>query len=34
VLNAENLTEARRMCEAFDDTAGACVVHDQPSRAA
>ena len=34
VLNAENLAEARRMCEAFDDTAAACVVHDQPSRAA
>jgi zinc/manganese transport system ATP-binding protein len=34
VLNAENLAEARRMCEAFDDTAAACVVHDAPSRAA
>ena len=34
VLTAENLAEARRMCEAFDDTAGACVVHDAPSRAA
>ncbi|SDO72578.1 metal ABC transporter ATP-binding protein [Afipia sp. GAS231] len=34
VLTAENLAEARRMCEAFDDTAGACVVHDLPSRAA
>jgi zinc/manganese transport system ATP-binding protein len=34
VLTAENLAEARRMCEAFDDTAAACVVHDQPSRAA
>jgi zinc/manganese transport system ATP-binding protein len=34
VLTAENLAEARRMCEAFDDTAGACVVHDATSRAA
>lgn len=34
VLTADNLAEARRMCEAFDDTAGACVVHDAPSRAA
>jgi zinc/manganese transport system ATP-binding protein len=34
VLTAENLLEARRMCEAFDDSAGACVVHDMPSRAA
>jgi zinc/manganese transport system ATP-binding protein len=34
VLTAENLAEARRMCEAFDDTAAACAVHDQPSRAA
>ncbi len=34
VLTAENLAEARRMCEAFDDTAAACVVHDAPSRAA
>ena len=34
VLTAENLAEARRMCEAFDDGAGACVVHDLPSRAA
>ena len=34
VLTAENLFEARRMCEAFDDTAAACAVHDQPSRAA
>jgi zinc/manganese transport system ATP-binding protein len=34
VLTAENLAEARRMCEAFDDTAGACAVHDTPSRAA
>src|SRR3954462_5826376 len=34
VLSAENLLEARRMCEAFDDTAGACVTDDLPSRAA
>ncbi len=34
VLTAENLKEARRMCEAFDDSASACVVDDTPSRAA
>jgi zinc/manganese transport system ATP-binding protein len=34
VLTAENLLQARRMCEAFDETAGACVVDDLPSRAA
>ena len=34
VLTAENLAEARRMCEAFDDGASACVVHDAPPRAA
>lgn len=34
VLTAENLLEARRMCEAFDDSAAACVAHDMPSRAA
>jgi zinc/manganese transport system ATP-binding protein len=34
VLTAENLAEARRMCEAFDDGAAACVVHDAPSRSA
>ena len=34
VLTAENLSEARRMCEAFDDTAAACAVDDLPSRAA
>jgi zinc/manganese transport system ATP-binding protein len=34
VLTAENLTEARRMCEAFDETAAACAVTDLPSRAA
>ena len=33
VLTPENLAEARRMCEAFDDGAAACVVH-APSRAA
>jgi zinc/manganese transport system ATP-binding protein len=34
VLTPENLTEARRMCEAFDDSAPACAVDDLPSRAA
>jgi zinc/manganese transport system ATP-binding protein len=34
VLTAENLLEARRMCEAFDDSAAACAVDDAPSRAA
>jgi len=34
VLTAENLLEARRMCEAFDDSAPACGVDDLPSRAA
>ena len=34
VLTADNLAQARRMCEAFDDSAAACVVHDAPSRAA
>ena len=34
VLTAENLKEARRMCEAFDDSAAACAVDDAPSRAA
>jgi len=33
VLTVENLGEARRMCEAFDDSAAACAV-DAPSRAA
>jgi zinc/manganese transport system ATP-binding protein len=32
-LSAENLMAARRMCEAFDDSAAACIV-DPPSRAA
>jgi zinc/manganese transport system ATP-binding protein len=34
VLTAENLAEARRMCEAFDEGAAACAVDDLPSRAA
>jgi zinc/manganese transport system ATP-binding protein len=34
VLTVENLMEARRMCEAFDDSAAACAVDDAPSRAA
>jgi zinc/manganese transport system ATP-binding protein len=34
VLTTENLLEARRMCEAFDDSAAACAVDDTPSRAA
>src|SRR5258705_10354295 len=34
VLTAENLLEARRMCEAFDNGAAACAVDDVPSRAA
>ncbi|HEX2634160.1 MAG TPA: ATP-binding cassette domain-containing protein, partial [Bradyrhizobium sp.] len=34
VLNVENLAEARRMCEAFDDSAAACAVDDLPSQAA
>ena len=34
VLTAENLAQARRMCEAFDDSAAACVVEDTPSQAA
>jgi zinc/manganese transport system ATP-binding protein len=34
VLTAENLLEARRMCEAFDDGASACAVDTAPSRAA
>jgi zinc/manganese transport system ATP-binding protein len=34
VLTAENLTEARRMCEAFDETAAACAVDDPRARAA
>jgi zinc/manganese transport system ATP-binding protein len=34
VLTAENLLQARRMCEAFDDSAAACAVDDLPSQAA
>jgi len=34
VLTAENLLQARRMCEAFDDGAAACAAADMPSRAA
>jgi zinc/manganese transport system ATP-binding protein len=34
VLTAENLLQARRMCEAFDDRAAACAVDELPSRAA
>jgi len=34
VLTAENLLEARRMCEAFDDSAAPCVADNMPSRAA
>jgi zinc/manganese transport system ATP-binding protein len=34
VLTDANLAEARRMCEAFDDSAGTCVVHDDASEAA
>jgi zinc/manganese transport system ATP-binding protein len=34
VLTAENLLEARRMCEAFDDSAAACAVDHVSSRAA
>ena len=34
VLTPENLGEARRMCEAFDDSAAACVAEDAPSQAA
>jgi zinc/manganese transport system ATP-binding protein len=34
VLTADNLLEARRMCEAFDDGAAACIADAVPSRAA
>jgi zinc/manganese transport system ATP-binding protein len=34
VLTADNLSQARRMCEAFDDSAAACVADDAQSRAA
>jgi zinc/manganese transport system ATP-binding protein len=34
VLTAENLMEARRMCEAFDEGAAACAADPIRSRAA
>ena len=34
VLTTENLAEARRMCEAFDDSAAACAVDVDTSKAA
>ncbi|MCX7319924.1 MAG: ABC transporter ATP-binding protein [Hyphomicrobiales bacterium] len=34
VLTLDNLAEARRMCEAFDDTAGACAADHERSQAA
>jgi zinc/manganese transport system ATP-binding protein len=34
VLTSENLTEARRMCEAFDDSAAACAADTDASKAA
>jgi zinc/manganese transport system ATP-binding protein len=34
VLTPDNLAEARRMCEAFDDTAGACAADHERSQAA
>jgi len=34
VLTAENLLAARRMCEAFDDSAAPCAADDMPSQAA
>ena len=34
VLTAENLSRARHMCEAFDDSAAACADDDARSRAA
>src|SRR6201999_4527401 len=34
VLTSENLAEARRMCEAFDDSAAACAVDADASKAA
>jgi zinc/manganese transport system ATP-binding protein len=34
VLTADNLHEARRMCEAFDDGAAPCVAENLPPRAA
>jgi zinc/manganese transport system ATP-binding protein len=34
VLTADNLLQARRMCEAFDDGAAPCVAENMPPRAA
>jgi zinc/manganese transport system ATP-binding protein len=34
VLTADNLSEARRMCEAFDDSAAPCVADEDTSKAA
>ncbi|HEY3680928.1 MAG TPA: ATP-binding cassette domain-containing protein, partial [Bradyrhizobium sp.] len=34
VLTPDNLQQARRMCEAFDDSAAACVADNLPSQAA
>ena len=34
VLTSDNLSEARRMCEAFDDSAAACIVDARPPQAA
>jgi zinc/manganese transport system ATP-binding protein len=34
VLTVENLSQARRMCEAFDEGAAACAAGEMPSRAA
>jgi zinc/manganese transport system ATP-binding protein len=34
VLTSENLAEARRMCEAFDDSAAACADTSRQSQAA
>ena len=34
VLTTENLAEARRMCEAFDDSAATCAVKEEASEAA
>jgi zinc/manganese transport system ATP-binding protein len=34
VLTSEHLAQARTMCEAFDDRAGACVPDQRPSQAA
>jgi zinc/manganese transport system ATP-binding protein len=34
VLTSDNLAQARRMCEAFDDAAAACAVDATPSQAA